>query len=88
MMAARVQLDLFAWATPRQKVQRSGFCREMVVCKIGPNWWFAPYLVICDGGKVVPDLRASLLPTFHQFRPACRSLAEDGGFCRVLASSH
>ena len=67
-MASRDQLDLFAWATPRPKLRRIGFQREMVVCKIGPDWWFAPYLVIGDGGKVVPDLRASLLPTFHQFR--------------------
>ncbi|MFO1202978.1 MAG: hypothetical protein U1E58_10130 [Tabrizicola sp.] len=50
-------------------MQRSGWRNEFVVCRIGPHWWFAPYLVIPDGsGKVVPDLKASMLPIAHQFR--------------------
>lgn len=68
MMARAVHPDLFAWAMPRPRLERIGFRREMVVCKIGPHWWFAPYLVISDGGKVVPDLKSPLLPTFYQFR--------------------
>lgn len=63
------QLDLFAWATPRRKMQRIGWENTLVVCQIGVDWWFAPYLVMPDEtGKIVPDLKASLLPRFHQER--------------------
>ncbi|KAF0172887.1 MAG: hypothetical protein FD162_2164 [Rhodobacteraceae bacterium] len=68
-MAVRGQLDLFDWGKPKQKFRRIGFQREQVVCKIGPHWWFAPYLVMGDDrGRVIPDLVASIAPRFYQFR--------------------
>lgn len=64
------QGDLFAWATPRPRQRREGWGNMLVSCKIGPHWWFSPYLVIPEGGtgKVVPDLKSPLVFRHHQFR--------------------
>jgi len=69
-----MNLDLFTWANTvqprtRQPVQRLGWLNCFVSCRIGTSWWFSPYLVMPDQGKIVPDLKTPITFMGRQERP-------------------
>jgi len=64
----QAQLDLFAWAKPRQGVRRIGWRNLRVDCVIGPHWWFSEYLCIPCEGVIVPDLKSPITWQHYQFR--------------------